>query len=659
MNRPAADPGRPVDPHSETWSLARTLSPHPRVRIADVDDAGAIANSYRTTLPAAGPAPADGRPWAIHLADDRGRYQLLGFDLDAKRGPAATDVQRLRELLTRAGLPHVVCASGPGGGRHVWAALAEPVTAALVAGIARGLAGLLPSLDPIPLLNPRTGALRPPLAPHRHGGRSEVIAGQLADLTRPVATAADVLTFAGIVRAEQVDQVDDDSEQPGRSRQGLGIDERGHRHLRGPRRPLTAGSRNALYERPSPAADTSVVLRTALCGAVHARWRLADVQALLATAPGLEHVRSRADGRGADRQPWTEHEARKRLAAEWDRAVGFVATHPVGPAADPAFQARQDTVAAAVAAVQRRADASPGRWAQGGGPADRRVLDIACRLMLDAVRVDIELDIRRAGDLTGISRETARIALQRLTRDGWLLPAAAAAGVHGAHWTLPPPPRNDRDRPGPELSTPVVATRLSQENTRPGALPTNYSAWRSHLTHQTTTLRHDALTHAGLGHHAARVYQALTTTPADLLDLIARTGYSRPRLSRLLDRLATHQLARNDLRGRWQLRGRTHTGGTKLGRAARTLGVLGVLVDRGRRYAVERAAWAWWTDELAWRRAPAAAKRRSPGAGQLELIPTAGGRQHHGRHPVDHRGRADYAAALAHLTQARGRRQAS
>jgi len=657
VNRPAAAPGRPVDSPADAWSLARALSPHPRVRIADVDDAGAIANSYPATLPAAGPAPADGRPWAIHLADDRGRYRLLGFDLDAKRGPATTDVQRLRELLTRAGLPHVVCVSGPGGGRHVWAALAEPVTAAVVAGIARGLSDLLPSLDPIPLLNPRTGALRPPLAPHRHGGRSEVIAGQLADLTRPVATAAHVLTLAGLAQA---DQLGPDPEQPARGRLGLAVDEHGHRHLRGARRPLTARSRAALYEQPSPAADTSVVLRTALCGAVHARWRFADVQALLATAPGLEHVRSRATGRGADRQPYPEHEARKRLAAEWDRAVGFVAAHPVGPAADPAFQDRQDTVAAAVAAVQRRADASPGRWAQGGGPADRRVLDIACRLMLDAVRADIELDTRRAGDLTGISRETARIALQRLTRDGWLLPAAAAAGVHGAHWTLPTtPPCNDRDRPAPELSTPVVGEGLSQENTRPGCPPANYSAWRSHLTHRTATLRHDALTHAGLGHHTARVYQALTTTPTDLVDLMARTGYSRPRLSRLLDRLATHQLARTDRRGRWRLRGRTHTGGTRLGRAARTLGVLGVLVDRGRRYAVERAAWAWWTDELAWRRAPAAAKRRSPGAGQLELVPTAGGRRHHGRHPVDDRGRADYAAALAHLTQARGRRQAS
>ncbi len=452
VSGPAADP----------WALVQAISPHPRVRIADVDDVDAIANSYRGTVPAAGPSPADGRPWAIHLTDDRGRYRLLGFDLDGKRGPAATDVERLRGLLTRAGLPHVVCVSGPGGGRHVWAALAEPVTAAVVAGIARGLAALLPSLDPIPLLNPRTGALRPPLAPHRHGGRSEVIAGQLADLIRPVATAAAVLTLAGLV---QVDQAVPDLDRPARRRLDLAVDEHGHRHLRGPRRPLTTRARTALYDPPGPGADTSVILRTALCGAVHARWRLADVRAVLATAPGLEHVRTRAGHAGGVRQPYREHETGKRLAAEWDRAVAFVAAHPVGPAADPEFQARQESVAAAVAAVQRRADASPGRWAQGGGPADRRVLDIACLLMLDAVRVDIEPDTSpRRRPHRHQRRETARIALRRSTRDGRLHPSAESAGsprrlLDAAHPAPRRPRRIRRPRVVPTTAWPRVVTR--------------------------------------------------------------------------------------------------------------------------------------------------------------------------------------------------------
>lgn len=137
--------------------MAQTLSPRPKVRVANVDDDGAITNSYRSTVPKSGPLPAPGRPYALHLSDEAGRYRLLGFDLDAQKGPVAADLDRLRALLTRAGLAHVVCASGPGGGRHVWVALAQPVSAAVVAGIARGLARMLPSLDTAPLLNPRTG----------------------------------------------------------------------------------------------------------------------------------------------------------------------------------------------------------------------------------------------------------------------------------------------------------------------------------------------------------------------------------------------------------------------------------------------------------------------------------------------------------------------
>ena len=77
---------------------------------------------------------------------------------------------------------------------------------------------------------------------------------------------------------------------------------------------------------------------------------------------------------------------------------------------DPTFEPRCATTAAAVVHAQRRADASPGRWAQPGGPADRRVLDVLCELVLAAVSCDIELDIRRLSHLTGIGRDTARVA---------------------------------------------------------------------------------------------------------------------------------------------------------------------------------------------------------------------------------------------------------
>ena len=104
------------------WSLARRISPRRRIRVAAADDSGRIQNRYPDTAAVTDPDP--GVPYAVHLTDNRGRYTLLGFDLDTRHGPVAADLARLHALLDRARLPHVTCASGPGGGRHVWVALA-------------------------------------------------------------------------------------------------------------------------------------------------------------------------------------------------------------------------------------------------------------------------------------------------------------------------------------------------------------------------------------------------------------------------------------------------------------------------------------------------------------------------------------------------------
>jgi hypothetical protein len=648
VSRPAAAASHTADSTPDhAWALARALSPHPRVRVADVDEHGAITNSYRSSTPASGPPPTPGLPYALHLADDRGRYRLLGFDLDVHKGPVAADLDRLRTLLKRAGLPHVVCASGPGGGRHVWVALAEPVGAVVVAGIARGLAGLLPSLDTAPLLNPRSGALRPPLAPHRLGGRSKTVDGRLGDLLRPVAGTVQVLTLAGLVDAQTT------AEHPADALH-TAHDTDGHLWLPGPRRALSAVTRGALHD-PLPAtADASTVLATALCGAVRAHWQLLDVLALLPTAPGLEHARTeRANGRRRERPP---AEQTNVLTRQWNRAAKTVASGPRAAAdtaaTDPTFEDRCALVVAAIAAVQRRADVSPGRWARGGGPADRRVLDVACHLMLTAVATDIELDTRRLALLAGIGRGTAHLALRRLTADGWLTPSTPAAGVNGARWAVPTA-TTDAERTTAEPSTHRVDPGRTQGTPSPPPAPARArSAWCSHLAHRISAVLHDALTAAGLGHHTARVYQALTATPVDVFDLVSTTGYDPHLLRRFLDRLAGYRLARTDRVGRWRLGGTAQSTSSRLDRAAHALRVQGVLAGRARRYRIEREAWAWWIDELTWRRLPAAQKRRIPGVGQT-VIPLAGhetlSRHHRGPHPRTNNGRADFRAARRHL----------
>lgn len=49
-------------------------------------------------------------PWAVYLADGRGRYQLLGSDLDAARGPVVEDVAELCALLAAAEIAPLACA---------------------------------------------------------------------------------------------------------------------------------------------------------------------------------------------------------------------------------------------------------------------------------------------------------------------------------------------------------------------------------------------------------------------------------------------------------------------------------------------------------------------------------------------------------------------
>ena len=71
-------------------------------------------------------------------------------------------------------------------------------------------------------------------------------------------------------------------------------------------------------------------------------------------------------------------------------------------------------------------------------PTDRRVLDVLCTLALQGLSVDVEADTRRVALLAGVGRETARTGLIRLSRDGWIALFQAAAGPHGARWSISP-----------------------------------------------------------------------------------------------------------------------------------------------------------------------------------------------------------------------------
>jgi hypothetical protein len=605
------------------------------VRVAIVDAYGETLNDYHDRrMPKAAPA----RPWAVYLAGDDRRYRLLAFDLDAKGDPAraARDSDVLAAVLTDAGIEHVVCASGPTGGRHVWAALAESVDAATVGTLNRLVASLCPSLDTSPLGNPATGCVRPPGAPHRAGGHSTVLRGDVATLTAPTTTAAAVRALVTRV-AGLVD--DREPAAPIDPHTPLPVDAHGRLYLVGSRRPLPASSAAALTA-PTDGENASAVLWRILVGAAAARWRHADVAALVPTSAGLEHVRTQATPTGRRPRRHSEHAA--VLARQWDKAVRYVAGSDRQQGDDPTFEYRADQMAAHVRHVQVRADAAAGRWTHGGGPADRRVLDVLCRLALEALSASLEADNRRLALLAGIGRETARTALLRLAADGWITRTAEADGPHGAHWSIDPQNvlHNDIDH------------ARSQADPRP---PRGGSAERTVLL---TTLRtrtddtaHDLFTatRPALGHLAGNLYSRTEATPRTLDELSTATGADHARIRRLLARLVWAGLLIPTRRG-WH---RVDAAST-LDAAAERAGVSGRLDARAERYRIERELWAWWKAEEAWMHAPRRAGAKSrPSRGQLSLVPDDGTHAY-GALPRTPDGRLDWAAARRVILDERG-----
>ncbi|MGL4173659.1 MAG: hypothetical protein ACRCTR_06255 [Actinomycetota bacterium] len=218
------------------------------MRVATVDAYGHALNAYAAEYPLDADEPD--RPWAVNLAGANGAYRLLAFDLDAKTQENAVvadrDARMLADLLADVGLPSVVCESGPTGGRHVWTGLAESVDAETIRILAEQARRLCPTLDIAPLSNPATGCVRPPGAPHRSGGRSTVIAGDLSAITAPAGTAAQVRALV-----ERVIQLGGPVEPTIAAHAGpIPLDDQAHPYLPGAKRSLPTN------QSPAPQVST-------------------------------------------------------------------------------------------------------------------------------------------------------------------------------------------------------------------------------------------------------------------------------------------------------------------------------------------------------------------------------------------------------------------
>ncbi len=406
-----ADPNG-VSPYSldEVWAITRRLSPRDDVRAAARASSGEVLNAYDKLWPLNEAPPST--TWAMFLADDDLRFRYLCFDFDASAGDAARDADRFTYWLEQLNIPHLLCLSGPTGGRHVWVHLDVPADAGAVRDIAYLTRSLFPSLDLAPLTNPRAGCVRPPYAPHRAGGHSAPV----ADLAAITDHAADE-DAPGQLHALLVDL---GAELPAPSTEDLHNvvrDDAGKPRVRGRRRPLSMAMDSVLHSEAGP--DASHTLVRILAAAAHARWSYQDIREQVHSALGLEHARTRRVG--ATRQRRSEHQIDKVLTAAWEYAVRYVASHPLSASGDDEdYRQRTASVTAAVQRALTRADALPGIWAThnsrvGGSHAQRVVLDAVCLYMLQSSQHTVEADVRRLSADTGYGRTSVSRALRALT----------------------------------------------------------------------------------------------------------------------------------------------------------------------------------------------------------------------------------------------------
>lgn len=574
------------------------MSPRFFVRTATVDVDGTVLNSYPHQYPIGDAQPKV--PWAIYLTDDDGRFRFLCFDLDSTpTTDPRDDCDLITGLLDQLAIEYVVCKSGPSGSRHVWIALADPAPAQLVYDLGILMTSYAPSCDRSPLSNPATGSVRPPLAPHRQGGFSTVIKGDLEALLRPSAREGDLRALCSALSQKTEQKVV--AEPVTNARILTGMDHDGHPYLVGQKRSLPQFATAALETPLTNQTDASTALWRVLIGAAAARWKQADVQELVAAHPGMEHVRTlrvESSTRRRRRPQQGSQSPESVLARQWRYAVRHVATSGhQSRGSDPTFDRRAHDVAMLVDHVQTRADASLGRWE--ARPSERRVLDALCLLIVSAVRVHIEADIRRLALMCGIGRETVRVALHRLADDRWIQLQKQSSGVNGSIWSIDV--QNVMHRKTPQ--------DWSQAVTRPEGVG---AAWRlvisRTLTARLSLSAHDVFTRRGLGIKAGNTYALLHERSLTSQAITTQENTGQHGLRRRLERLRDYGLVQLSGEGLWSPA--PHDLREYL---AKHFDTSGVLDARQQAYQGERDMWAWWIAESMWMKQPATTKRWSRG----------------------------------------------
>lgn len=345
------------------------------------------------------------RPYAVYLHDAAGATASYGLDFDAGQGAADREARAVLARLRRVGIPALLVGSGPGGGRHVWARFAPGLPRGFAAGLTQRLRTDAGSLDIGPLMNWRTGALRPPGAPHRLGGTAQLLDPPLF---------ADAWAFwqcpATLAQAQQLlDQLPPTPfQQPAQMPRPSGVERAPSAYVWG----LLMDGDAAHHYRSRSELEFAI-----LVGLLDAGW----------TTVAIEHAARDARFRGFPKYQALLAQRPRRALQYWQRsmanALAWVAMHPATGSGGEEPALRQIREAAAV-------------WHPGTRTAavDCAVLAAHLAAAQAAGSVQHALSVRACAEAAGLrDLHTVQRARARLSRAGWLVPTGPGEAPTAAH----------------------------------------------------------------------------------------------------------------------------------------------------------------------------------------------------------------------------------
>ena len=541
----------------DPWALTRELSVRDTIRVY-TRTGGAYTNTTRETSMTKQPLG----PWAMYLAWGN-TYQYLVFDIDNHtNNPEQTikDAARLQELLDTHGIEYVLCSSSANGGYHIWIALLDSISAQLARDIALAAHRVYPSVDPICMLNPTTGCVRPPLSPHWKKGASRILTGDLNALLEPTVSEQQILDLLdnlnSLSQALPADTTGEDKPA------GQHVDQYGLPFIPGTLRPLSPAAISVLNTPVSPTTDTSARLYQITLAAVRAHWTYSQYTDYINAheqLPGLIHAFTRNNhGTRIPRDSKGANSMRSVIARMWRKAYTTITNgNTQFTGSDSEFLHRSHTT---IRTIENLVAWNMTRNLTGTGQAtDQRVLNTLSLYALQAHRLTIQADSRRIALTCGISRQAASTSLKRLMSQGLISLTRKAEGRLAHTYTI----HTMKNSTNTRLTVSQCENLDTSEYApTPDTLTTIRHTLITMLTQWLTITSHDACTYHGIGLKQG--------------NQLATTHVEHPINPTYLDQLARQH----------------HCEGTTAAREAT--------------YTLERALWAWWTQELTYLTSPAA-----------------------------------------------------